>query len=208
MDKSDFKTRCRSLYTSKDRSSRVLVPPMTFILLDGKGNPDDGKRGVIPALALLFAVTYAMKIRKKDSILPNDYSGYAVPPLGTLWWLAEEVRMDDPAFKEKFCWTTMIRQPDSVTPEVFAWACHDVEREMLPDADTSREDVLDWGLGVQCLHIGAYEDMETTIEKITRFLKENNPGNALSGVRRHHEIYISIIGRTGISNLKTGIGYQ
>ena len=45
--------------------------------------------------------------------------------------------------------------------------------------------------GVQCMHIGAFDEEPRTIALMDAFLRENGYENDFSNGRMHHEIYLS-----------------
>ena len=147
---------------------------------------------------------------KMKGCQPEGYFEYVVPPLEGLWWL----KNDDMDFtqKDKFCFTSMIRQPEFVTKEVFQWACAELKIKK-PAINISKAylETFTEGLCVQIMHHGSYDDEPKTVAKIEIFIKEHNLKNAISTVqvhgkiRRHHEIYLSDLRKTKSEKLKTVI---
>jgi hypothetical protein len=210
MEKIDFKKKNKDLYLPKINPVEILVPKMNFIMVDGKGNPND-KEGEYPkAIEILYALSYTIKMNKEIKKEIDGYFDYVVPPLEGLWWLQD----DDMDFskKYKYLWTSMIRQPEFVTKEIFDLACNEVKKKK-PNLDVSkaRFEVFNEGLCVQCMHIGPFDEEYKTNEKINKFIKENNLMNDICGVnedgkiRRHHEIYLSDPRRANIEKMKTVI---
>ena len=210
MEKIDFKKKDKELYLPKTEPVEVLVPKMNFIMVDGKGNPND-KDGEYPkAIEILYALSYTIKMNKEIRKEVEGYFDYVVPPLEGLWWLQD----DDMDFskKDKYIWTSMIRQPEFVTKEIFDFACNEVKKKK-PNLDVSkaRFEVFNEGLCVQCMHIGPFDEEYKTTEKIDKYIKENNLMNDICGVnedgkiRRHHEIYLSDIRRVNVEKMKTVI---
>jgi hypothetical protein len=111
----DFKKEQKQLYQPKTTPAIVDVPEMTFIAIDGAGDPNTSKE-YTAAIEALYGLSYTIKMGNK-SILE-----YVVPPLEGFW------TVDDTSFKgggasindkTKFEWTALIRQPDFVTADVF-----------------------------------------------------------------------------------------
>lgn len=199
MEKIDYKKAFPDLYKPKTSPSAVEVPPMTFIMIDGKGNPNDPNGEYPSAVELLYGLSYTIKMNKKGETRPNGYFEYVVPPLEGLWSL------DDPAdfkSKEKFLWTSMIRQPEFVTAEVFAGACRMVEEKKKLDTSKARLELFSEGLCVQCMHIGPFDDEPSTLERMDAFIRENGFVHDFTG-RRHHEIYLSDPRKTDPCKMKT-----
>lgn len=210
MEKIDYKKKYKELYLPKTNPVEILVPKMNFIMVDGKGNPNDEYGEYPKAIEILYALSYAIKMNKEIKKEIEGYFDYVVPPLEGLWWLQD----DDMDFskKDKYLWTSMIRQPEFVTKEIFDFACNEVKKKK-PNLDVSkaRFEAFNEGLCVQCMHIGTFDEEYKTTEKIDKFIKENNLMNDICGVneegkiRRHHEIYLSDPRRVNIEKMKTVI---
>lgn len=98
----------------------------------------------------------------------------------------------------------MIRQPDFVTKEIFDWACKSLKEKKNINVENARFEIYKEGKCVQCMHIGSYDNEDVTIDKIHRFIDENNLENDFTN-RLHHEIYLSDPRKTTLANLKTVI---
>ena len=116
-EKLDYKKEYKNMYLPKQNPTVVDVPTMTFIMVNGIGNPNNEVGEYQQAVELLYGLSYTIKMSKKNGCQHKDYFEYVVPPLEGLWWL-EEDKMDFTQ-KNKYCWTSMIRQPEFVTKEVF-----------------------------------------------------------------------------------------
>jgi len=105
----DFKKTERELYQPKTSPSVIDVPRMTFITIDGQGDPNTSA-AYQTALEILYGLSYSIKMSKKGNSVPQGYFDYVVPPLEGLWWLTTD---HPPNFvdKSEFSWTSMIRQP-------------------------------------------------------------------------------------------------
>ena len=129
-----------------------------------------------------------------------------VPPLEGLW--CHEQVMGDGKIenKEDFHWTSMIRQPEFVTEEVFAKA-KEILHKKKPELDLSiaRLEKLEEGLCAQIMHIGAYDDEPQTIRKMQEFIKEQGYEEDISATRKHHEIYLGDPRKIAPEKLKTVI---
>jgi hypothetical protein len=118
----DFKKEYKDLYIPKTKATIIDVPEMRFIMVDGKGDPNTSEF-YKTALEVLYGLSYTIKMSKMGSSLPEGYFDYVVPPLEGLWWF-EGNTFDGIVLgrKDEFNWTMMIRQPEFVTPDVFATA--------------------------------------------------------------------------------------
>jgi len=186
----DYKKTEKALYLPKTTPSIIDVPAMTFIMVDGVGNPNTSE-AYKTAVEILYGLSYSIKMSKKSGSAPDGYFDYVVPPLEGLWWLADS-QVTDFSEKDKFCWTSMIRQPDFVTPDVFEEAKAALSKKK-PEPDTSiaRLERFTEGLCAHVLHIGSYDDEPETIKALERFIIESGYQNDISETRRHHELYFS-----------------
>ena len=208
-EKLDYKKAYKDLYMPKQAPCIIEVPPMLFMMVDGRGNPNQEGGSYQQAVALLYALSYTIKMSKMGGNPPEGYFEYVVPPLEGLWWLADETDFDF-SNKEKYCWTAMIRQPEFVTPQLFEWAYGEALKKK-PELEPMKARLQTFyeGLCAQMLHIGPYDEEPKSLEKLEAFVKEKNYtyaiGDVLSDgtIRRHHEIYLGDPRKTEPSKLKT-----
>jgi hypothetical protein len=200
----DYKKAEKTLYFPKTKPSIIDVPAMTFIMVDGVGNPNTSE-AYKTAVEILYGLSYSIKMSKKSGSAPDGYFDYVVPPLEGLWWLADS-QVTDFSEKDKFCWTSMIRQPDFVTPDVFAEAKAALAKKK-PELEVSatRLERFTEGLCVHVLHIGSYDDEPETIKALERFITESGYQNDISETRRHHELYLSDPRKVAPEKVKTVI---
>lgn len=200
----DFKKEYREFYLPKDRPSIVMVPPMNYLAVRGRGDPNAEGGEYQQALALLYGVAYTIKMSKLSDRRIEGYFDYVVPPLEGFWRQegAEEI---DFARKADFRWISLIRLPDFVTREDFDWALADAARKK--KTDFSRVEFLPWdeGLCVQCMHLGPYEEEPATVARMHAFLEEQGFVLDFSDTRFHHEIYLSDPRKTAPEKRKTVI---
>lgn len=203
MGKIDYKKTEKHLYLPK--SPAVLqVPEMVFFAVDGAGDPNTSP-AYAQAMEILYGLSFTVKMSKMSGEEPEGYVDYVVPPLEGLWWT------DDPGFdgrppadKGDFRWTSLIRQPDFVNEEVFAWALERLAKKK-PGLPLEKARFLRWaeGLCAHLLHIGPYDAEPASIDKLTAFIEEQGCAPDFSDVRRHHEIYLGDPRRTAPERLKT-----
>lgn len=185
MSKVDYKKDFKGLYLPKAVPVLIDVPAMTFIMVDGKGDPSGEEYQ--QAVSLLYSLSYTIKMKGKE--LPG-YCDYTIFPLEGLWWI------DGGAFDFKqrgnWLWISMIRQPDFVTPDVLRWAI-ELTQKKKPEHDTSRArlEVFTEGLCVQMMHIGPFATEPETVDKIRALIEQAGLADATGNVRKHHEIYLS-----------------
>ncbi len=205
-DKFDYKKEYKDLYMPKTKPSIIEVPEMIFIMVDGKGNPNTCEE-YKNAMEVLYGLSYSIKMSKMNGTQPKGYFEYVVPPLEGLWWVEDDnfdgINITD---KDKFCWTSMIRQPEFVTIEVF----ETVKQALLkkkPELDfsTTRLSIYKEGLCAQIMHIGPYDDEPATIKVMEEFIINEGYINDISIARLHHEIYLGDPRKTKPEKLKTVI---
>ena len=205
MDKIDYKKTEKHLYLPKVPAI-VEVPEMVFFAVDGQGDPNTAP-AYKEAMELLYGLSFTVKMSKMGGEEPAGYFAYVVPPLEGLWW-TEAPAFDGkaPADKGAFFWTSMIRQPDFVTEEVFQWACERLAKKK-PELDLSKARFWRWkeGLCAHLLHIGPYDAEAPSIDKLAAFITAQGYAQDLSAHRRHHEIYLGDPRRTAPEKLRTVI---
>ena len=210
----DYKKEYKDLYLPKAQPSVIEVPEMVFIMIDGKGNPNTSGE-YKNAVEVLFGLSYSIKMSKKSGQAPIGYFEYVVPPLEGLWW-GEAGYFDGTNImdKDKFIWTSMIRQPEFVTPNVFETAKQALNKKK-PGLDLSLARLASFteGLCAQVMHVGPYNDEPATIDALKKFIEESGyvfditDDTVKTLSRRHHEIYLSDPRKTAPDKLKTVIRY-
>lgn len=199
--KFDFKKEYKDLYQPKGGPSRIMVPPMQFIMVDGQGAPAGA--AYQQAVEALYALSFTIKMSKLGPGRPAGYFDYVVPPLEGLWWSCGR-GLDDGEPKENWFWTSMIRQPAFVTPSVFQWALEECRRKK-PQVklEGARLETLEEGLCVQMMHIGPYDGERETIRLMEAYMEQQGLRSAVGVQRKHHEIYLGDPRRTAPEKLRT-----
>lgn len=206
MDKFDYKKEYKELYLPKTKPTLIQVPEITFLMFDGSGDPNTSA-SYKNAMEVLYGLSYSIKMSKMNNSQPEGYFEYVVPPLEGLWWA------DNPAYndkkivdKDKFLWTSMIRQPEFVTEEVFK-KNKDVLQRKKKDIDLSTVRLVKYteGLCCQIMHIGPYDDEAASIEQMDQFILDSGYVTDITKQRWHHEIYLTNPLKTAPEKLKTVI---
>ena len=200
----DFKKEYKDFYLPKDRPSIVTVPPMQFVAVRGKGDPNESGGSYQKALEVLYGIAYTIKMSKMGDHRIEGYFDYVVPPLEGFWW-QEGLQGVDYARKADFEWISCIRLPDFVDRADFDWAAEEAARKKKTDTSSAEFLTLEEGLCVQCLHVGPYDTEPVTVEKMHAFAAEQGFELDFSDVRRHHEIYLGDPRKTAPEKLKTVI---
>ena len=198
----DFKKEYKELYAPKKGPGIIEVPPVTYVAVRGSGDPNEEGGASQQAIAVLYAISYTIKMSKKGSRQIEGYTDFVVPPLEGFWWqdAAEGI---DYAHKEAFNWIAVIRLPDFVTREVFGWAVEEAAAKKKIDCSIAEYLRVREGLCVQCLHVGSYDDEPATVEAMDAFAREQGYEIDLSEERRHHEVYLSDARKVAADKLKT-----
>jgi hypothetical protein len=203
----DFKKEYKALYQPNTAPGIVDVPEMRFIMVDGKGDPNTSAE-YADAMEMLYGLAYTIKMSKMGSDAPSGYFDYIVPPLEGLWSLNDGGEFTGNGAvisdKSKFVWTSMIRQPDFVTAEVFAWAKETLTKKK-PGLDLEKARLVDFteGLCGQIMHIGGYDDEPATVATLEHFIAESGYRTEMTDIRKHHEIYLGDPRKTVPEKLKT-----
>lgn len=199
MDKINYKKDYKDIYLPKAVPVLIDVPEMTYIMVDGKGAPQEQEYQ--NAVSLLYALSYTIKMNGKEI---DGYYDYGVFPLEGLWWCEDEVF--DFNKRDTWRWISMIRQPDFVTADVFPWATELAGKKKTGlDFSRTRFETLAEGLCVQMMHVGPYADESVTLEKLRKFMAQNELTDMTGAERKHHEIYLSDPNRTKPDKLNTVI---
>ena len=173
----------------------VDVPPMTYLSIDGRGDPNRSREYAV-AIPALYSGAYAIKF----SLRARTGEDFVVGPLEGLW------SSDDPsAFaarrKDDWDWSMMIALPSPVSGEDIT--------QGLAQAATKKPDLpirnlrvlpLHEGRSLQIMHIGAYDAEAATL---ARLHAEIMPARGLTWNGRHHEIYLSDPRKVAPEKLKT-----
>ena len=203
----DFKKMQKELYQPGAKPSIINVPNMAFIMVDGRGDPNTSQ-AYQAALEVLYGLAYTIKMSKMGDNQPDGYYDFVVPPLEGLWWTDAGTFDIDTTQKSAFCWTSMIRMPEFVTPEVLDAAKSGLAKKK-PALNTSiaRIEWFDEGLCAQVMHTGPYDDEPATIAALKAFIAGSGYKVDLSGTRKHHELYLGDPRKTPPEKLKTIIRY-
>jgi hypothetical protein len=183
MPKLDLMRELKPLYSPPTRDFVVVdVPPLTYLMIDGHGDPNTAPE-YTAALEALYSLAYTLKFQiKRESGGEIDFS-------------AER--------KDEWSWAAMILQPSAVTPEEVERAREEAGRKKtLPSLGKARLAGYDEGLAAQIMHVGPYSAEAPTIARLhTEFL----PSNGYASAGKHHEVYLSDPRRTAPEKLKTVI---
>lgn len=200
----DFKKEYKDLYAPKAAPAILTVPHMTYIAVDGQGDPNIEGGEYQQALAVLYAVAYTLKMSYKTDHKISGFYEYVVPPLEGFWQQPGTGSIDY-ADKSTFQWMSVIRLPDFIGQEDFSWAIKTAGKKKKLDCSRAYMLTVDEGLCVQMLHIGSYDSEPETVARMDTYIAEQGFENDMGGARRHHEIYLSDPRKTAPEKWRTVI---
>jgi hypothetical protein len=194
--KIDLKRQLGTYRATHGRFSVVEVPPLSYLMLDGHGDPDAAP-AYADALAALYPLAYALKFLSKTE-LGRDH---VVMPLEGLWWSDDLTSFTSRRDKSRWDWTLMIVVPDWIGAEHLETARRTAARRTGGAAlEAVRLERYDEGRSVQTLHVGPYDDEGPVLAAMhDAFI----PGHGLAMRGKHHEIYLSDPRRTAAARLRT-----
>lgn len=194
--KIDLKRELDSYRARRGEFRIVDVPPLPYLMVDGRGDPNTAAE-YADALAALYPVAYKLKFASKLD-LERDY---VVMPLEALWWADDMAAFTSARDKSQWSWTAMILTPDWITRELFDAAVEQVGKKDPPASLAKvRLETLQEGRCVQTLHVGSYDDEAPVLAAMH---DEFIPGAGLAMTGRHHEIYLSDPRRVEPAKLRT-----
>ena len=198
MEKIDIKKELKSLFSPpKGKFTEVDVPPLRYLMIDGKGDPGKASE-YMHAVETLYPVAYTLKFASKKE-LGKDYT---VPPLEGLWW-AEDMNAFVAGDRDAWLWTSMIMVPEWVSGDMVSRAIEEVKAKKNPASiGKIRLETLEEGRSVQIMHIGPYSEEGPTLARLHH---EYMPEHGLTFNGKHHEIYLGDPRRTAPEKLKTAL---
>ena len=218
----DLKKEYKEFYMPKNKPEIVKIPPMNYVAVRVKGNPNVECGDYQQAISILYAVAYTLKMSYKTDYKIEGFFEYVVPPLEGFWWQGEqhpvdaEMRTDrtdrrentkgiDYSNKDTFNWISVIRLPDFITEKDFAWAVQTATRKKKIDCSPAEFLTIDEGLCVQIMHQGSFDSEPATVALLEDYLKEQGYENNINEQRLHHEIYMSDARKVAPEKWKTVI---
>ena len=200
----DFKKEYKEFYMPKNRLEIVKIPPMNYVAVRGKGNPNVEGGDYQQAIGILYAVAYTLKMSYKTDYKIEGFFEYVVPPLEGFWW-QDNIKGIDYSNKDTFNWISVIRLPDFITEKDFAWAVQTATKKKKVDCSPAEFLTIDEGLCVQIMHQGSFDSEPATIALMEDYLKDQGYENDINEQRLHHEIYMSDARKVAPEKWKTVI---
>jgi hypothetical protein len=196
VEKIDLWVEHKDIYSPSAREPQLVkVPPLVYLLLEGKGDPNTSA-AFRDAIGALYGAAYTLKfmLKKQRGV------DFRVMPLSGLFH-AEDPSVFLKGMKGEWRWTLMIPIPSAVTAAELKRAVAEAagRKNASPALPLLRRETVREGLCAQILHKGPYAEERPTIEKLHRFIAEKG----LTFAGSHHEIYISDPNRSAPEKLKT-----
>ena len=201
--KYEWRKEEKNLYSVKQMPIIVEVPKQKFILLKGKGNPNEAVFS--DKISALYSLAYAVKMLFKNAMknkTADEITDFTVYPLEGFWKKVNGEEFD----KNKLEYTLMIKQPDFITQEIFTKALENIKKKKpnaLYDEMSFRE--IEEGKSIQILHVGSYDEEPKSFEQMDEFARKLD----LTRIDDFHkEIYLSNKNRTSEEKQKTILRYS
>lgn len=201
--KYEWRKQEKQFYLPKDKPMLIDIPKANYLCIQGKGNPNN--EDFSNRVAVLYKLSYTIKMLPKKGFIPKDYYDYTVYPLEGLWDLSDKGKQSQQFNKDELLYTIMIKQPDFVNKEVLAKALDLIN--ITSNAlfkDVYLKEIED-GLSVQMLHTGSYDDEDISFQHMNTFIKENHLQRK---TQVHREIYLSDTRKVKQEKLKTVLRYM
>lgn len=196
VEKYDVKVARRDLYAPSAKAFSIVdVPELTYLAIDGSGDPNTASE-YAAAVEALYTVAYTIKAHSRTG-LKRDF---VVAPLEGLWW-SDDMTVFTRRDKAAWHWTMLIALPGWITEEIVETARATARKKKdLAAIDALTVRTLNEGMSVQILHIGSYDDEGPTLDRLHNTYL---PEHGLIPNGDHHEIYLSDARRTAPAKLKT-----
>lgn len=201
----DFKKEYREFYMPGNQPGMVKVPPMNYVAVRGRGDPNDEAGEYKQSIGLLYGIAFTIKMSYKGAYKIKGFFEYVVPPLEGFWWQDGGKEGMDYSRKDQMNFISAIRLPDFVTQQDFRWAVREAAEKKRQDFSKAEFFTCEEGVCVQCMHIGSYDHEPKTVEIMHEYAREKGYEPDFTDTRLHHEIYLSDPRRCSADRLKTVI---
>lgn len=194
MGKTLTREEIRALYHPPvDRFVEVDVPPLSFLAIDGSGDPAGAEYQ--HAVKWLFASIVPLRKAAKERMGVN----FVEPPLETLYWTdSRTTRACAP--KEEWRWRAMIVLADWMDKAMVEGAIKNAGKALGRAPASLGVEELNEGRSVQFMHAGPPTFESAMVERLYR---EYLPSQGLSPSQAFHEIYLTDARRVQPAKLRT-----
>lgn len=187
--KVDFKKEYKELFRQSDKKVLYIdVPELLYLAIDGEGHPETSPDFLVK-IGMLYGMVYTLKfLLKEPSLQPPGYFDFVIPPLESFWFM-EDCEGFDAQRLADWRWTLMLIVGDYYTPDLLEKAKTEILKKGKPAKfqDYIRLEKMVGGKAVQLMHLGPYNEVGPTVEKLMAELETNN----LKPAGRYREIYLN-----------------
>lgn len=198
--KYEWRKEAKALYQVKARPTILQIPGQSYIVIDGKGDPN--QEDFSERVGALYALAYAIKMKYKKAPLDQVYTDFTVFPLEGVW----KKEKGEELIKSELSYSIMIGQPDFITRKLFEEALNEVKiKKPNPLYEAICFEKIEEGPSLAMLHVGSFDTENETFAEMEHFCQFHKLKRT-SEV--HREIYLNNPHRTDSSKLKTILRYQ
>ena len=86
----DYKKEYKEFYLPSRKPHLITVPPMNFVTVQGKGDPNNPTGEYQAAMEVLYGLAYTIKMSYKGSHRMEGFFEYVVPPREEFDWAVQE----------------------------------------------------------------------------------------------------------------------
>jgi hypothetical protein len=204
--KHDWKKEEKAFYAPKSKPEQVIIPAMNFFSIRGEGNPNHP--AFAEYIAVLYSLSYAVKMSPKSGRAPVGYYDYSVYPLEGVWDITDEAKQKpmETLDKDALVFNLMIRQPDFVTTDYASAIIGQVKKKKPhPLLDKVKFETIEDGNCIQILHLGSYDNEPQSFATMEAFAESRG---LVRKSKTHREIYLSDARKTAADKLKTILRFQ
>jgi hypothetical protein len=176
-----------------NRFVEVNVPALSYVVLDGIGDPAGG--AYQRAVKWLFATIVPIRKIAKEKM----GASFVEPPLETLYWTDGKGDLAS-APKAEWRWRAMIVLAEWMNEAIFADAVAKVAMALGDAPESLRMEEMHEGRSVQFIHEGP-PDRES--DMVARLYEEYLPSHGLAPNGSFHEIYLTDATRVAPEKLRT-----
>lgn len=200
MTKHEWRKAEKARYLPK-QAELTTIPASKYIYLEGAGDPNKPNFGL--DISALYPVAYALRMAFKSGAITGEPFEYTVYPLAGLWTTSDGSRGAS-LNKDALVYRIMIRQPDAVTPAIFAQYQQQAlaKKKNARIADVQFAEVPAQTVA-QAVHIGPFATEGATFAQLEHLIQAAGLTRGQFGEYQHQEIYISDFRKTAPAKLKT-----
>ncbi|WP_125708714.1 GyrI-like domain-containing protein [Lacticaseibacillus porcinae] len=184
--------------------AQLTLPATNYIALTGVGDPN--QPAFSDDIQTLYPLAYAIRALLKNADDPYVYSVY---PLEGVWTTTDGSRGAN-LNKAALAYRLMIKQPDQVTPAIFAEAqAIAMAKKGLPKLKAVTFEQLPKAEVVQAIHVGSFDTESETFAQMDAYLTAHQLRRVpIIADYWHREVYLSDFRRVAAAKRKTLLRYR